>query len=144
MKLIPYFLTNRPLKNLEGIRLSLFLSSAGKSVWKTDEPGLLSEKDIRENYLEPNGFVVTKLVIEKQNQTAWIRIDQTKTKLSEFYTWEEALQSSSKPECWRHFYWMRDEKGSHWWSPTGAAGAEIADLGQLQEILERIETLERS
>lgn len=144
MKLIPYFLTKRPLKELEAVRLSLFLSHAGKSIWKTDEPGLLSEQAIKDNYLDPNGFVVRKCIVDKQTQTAWICIDESQTHLSEFYTWEEALASSAKPECWRHLYWMRDDQGCHWWSPKGVAGAEVGDGLSFAEILERIESLERS
>lgn len=144
MKLIPYFLTKRPLKGLEAIRLTLFLSHAGKSIWKTDESGLLSEQEIRDLYVDPNGFVVKSIWTDTQTQTAWICVDETKTHLSEFYSWEEALASSQKPECWRHLYWMRDAKGCHWWSPKGIPSTELMEVGSFDTVLETVERFERS
>lgn len=144
MKLIPYFLTKRSLKELEAIRLSVFLSHAGKSLWKTEESGMLSEKQIREDYLDPNGLDAKHIVLDANAQAAWIYVDETKTKISEFYSWEEALASPQKPECWRNVYWMRDAQGCHWWSPKGIASAELPEIGSFDTILETVELFQRS
>lgn len=134
MKLVPFVLTQKSGSSLESYRWLVFLSHAGRGVWKTDEPGLLSEKQIRQDYLVPNGIYTSKVLIDKINEVAWIHVDTSKTNLSEFYTWEEALHATSKPECWRPFYFFKDEKGSYWWSGKGIeCDAEIQELGNVAD-----------
>jgi hypothetical protein len=36
--------------------------------------------------------------------------------LEDFYTWEEASKHSQKPECWRNFYFFKDETGADWFA----------------------------
>lgn len=139
MKLLPFFLTEKTKHTFHMQTLSLFLAFAGKSVWVTDEPGILSQKTILEDYCEPNGFFVKKITIQKD--IAFLEIDPLKTNLSDFYTWEEALRKPTKPECWRHFYFLQDKEGSDWWSPKGLIEAEIQGYGNVEELFRHLRTL---
>jgi len=136
MKLLPFVLTTKQTEKFTMYKLLLFLSHAGKNIW--DVPGLLSKSTIESEYCEGNGFVWKSIDIDSKNQIAYIQIDAEKTNLSDFYTWEEALQKPSKPECWRHFYFMQDAKGAFWWSPKGMIEAEIQEGGNIQDIFEDI------
>lgn len=122
------------------VSLSLFLSHAGKSIWTTDESGQVSDKTIYEDYCEPNGFVV-ETIKQYDKGLAFVQVNPSKMNLSEFYTWEEALQSPSKPECWRKFYFLQDKEGAEWWSPKGLIEAEIQGFGNVSELWRHLRTL---
>lgn len=119
--------------------LSVFLAHAGKSIWTTEELGSVSRETILKDYCEANGFVVKDLVIEKD--TAYIQVDPEKTTLSDFYTWEEALAQSGKPECWRRYYFFQDKEGGDWWSPKGLLEAEIQGFGNVEILFRHLRTL---
>jgi hypothetical protein len=140
MKLVPFIHRQKQVNSFWVSELLLFLSHAGRGVWKTEEPGVLSSKTILEEYCEPNGFVVKNLHLDPQNNIAYIEIDSTKTKLSDFYTWEEALQQPTKPECWRPFFFMRDKNNEHWYWAKGIVEAEIQDVGNIADVYERIQS----
>lgn len=139
MKLIPYFYTEKVQNNFVIRSLSVFLAHAGKSVWCSEESGILSEKCILEDYCEPNGFFVKSLKIVKD--TAYIEVEKEKMNLSDFYTWEEALAKPGRPECWRTFYFVSDKEGNDWWSPKGLIEAEIQGYGNVYELWRHLRTL---
>jgi hypothetical protein len=134
MKLVPYILSQKELQHFTITRIALFLSHGGKSIWKTDTTALLSTKEILDEYCEPNGFVVDSIKIDTQKKIAYIQVNKEKTKLSEFYTWDEAYLHVGKPECWRRFYFVKDKEGADWWSPKGLIEAEIQDYGNVQDL----------
>lgn len=136
MKLLPFVLTAKQTEKFTIYTLSLFLSHAGKSLW--DVPGSLSKATIQSEYCEENGLYPTFVNIDNSNQVAYIHIDTKKTNLSDFYTWEEALQKGGKPECWRKFYFIQDSQGAFWWSPKGLIEAEIQEGGNVQDIFEEV------
>lgn len=120
--------------------LQVFLSHAGKSVWKTDENGVVPLNTVFQDYCEPNGFVVEKSFVDTGNQVVYLQINPDKTCLSDFFTWEEALENPAKPECWRHFYFIQDKENADWWSPQGLIEAEIQDYGNISVLYEKIKT----
>lgn len=134
MKLVPYFLTRTQKKDFTIVCVSFFLSHAGKSVWKTEEPGPLSESDVREAYFEPNGLSVKQYWEDTKSQIAFAEIDPSKSTMSDFYTWEEAMMKSSRPECWRRYYFIQDKEGLDWWSPKGLHEAEIQEYGNVNDL----------
>ena len=142
MKLVPFFLSKQDTgidQEITMYKWTVFLRHAGKAVWRTDEPGLVPENVIMNEYLLPNGIFIKRLTYNKDRSVAWIHVDTTKTKLSEFYNWDEALDMSSKPECWRSFYFFKDKNGADWWSPKGiSCEADIQDLGNVAEVFEDI------
>lgn len=140
MKLVPFFLTKQIQNTFTISSLSLFLAHAGKTIWTTQESGPVSEKIIREEYCEPNGFVVEKIFII-DSTLAFVQVNPSKMNLSEFYTWEEAVSNPAKPECWRRFYFIQDKDGSDWWSPKGLIEAEIQGFGNVHEIWRHLRTL---
>lgn len=138
MKVLPFFLTQKKQENFRIQCLNVFLSHAGKSVWKTEESGVLSEKQIREDYLDPNGFAVKSLWIDANAKIAYVEIDPSRTNLCDFYTWDEALQHPGKPECWRPFYFIQDKEGVSWWNCKGLFEADIQDLGNMETIFQTL------
>ena len=141
MKLVPFFLVKKTHRGneIQHIQLSMFLRFAGKAAWITGESGTITEATLRTDYLEANDIVPKRIVLDKQKQIAWIEVDETKTNLREFYTWDEALANPSKPECWRQFHFFKDRNGADWWSGRSLqAEAEIQDLGNVAEILEEV------
>lgn len=140
MKLVPFFLTTHTQSTFTIVSLSLFLSHAGKSIWSSDESGPLNEKTIHDDYCEPNGFVVESIRMVDPS-LAFIHVNPKTMNLSEFYTWEEALQHGGKPECWRKFYCIRDTDGAEWWSPNGLMEAEIQGFGNVSDVWRHLRTL---
>jgi hypothetical protein len=138
MKLVPFFTTQKQTASHTIVCLTLFLGHAGKSIWKTEEPGLLSKLQILQDYCEPNGFVVESIWIDEANQIAYVEVNPKKTTLSDFYTWEEALARPEKPECWRPFYFIHDKEQSDWWSSTDIFEGELSEGGNIIELYKSI------
>lgn len=138
MKLVPYFFTH-PKGLVSSGHLAclwIFLASAGKRLWQTEEPRLLCEEEIVSSYCEPNGLIAKRISIEKD--IAFVEVDSQLTSLKEFYLWEEALQLPSKPECWKRIVLVYDSDSNLWWSGKGIVDAEIPELGSLEELLARL------
>lgn len=112
MKVIPFFLKQKQ-GQLSMMNLCLFLANAGKSFWRTEEESV-NQRELVEEYLEPNGFCIDAIHFEKD--TVFIKVDPSKMNLNDFYTWEEAMKNPQKPECWRHFYFFKDQVGADWFS----------------------------
>lgn len=139
MKLVPFFLTKRIQKNLGPsdltiYKLMVFLDKAGKQSWGTETEALYTEKELVQEYLEPNGLVPRHIVINKKTKVALIEVNEEKLLLNEFYNWDEALAMPSKPECWRSFYFFKDAHGDDWWSPKYILDAEIQGLGSVHSL----------
>ncbi len=143
MKLVPFILTQKKNGLFTISKLSLFLSHAGKSLWQTEESGLLSQDTLQEEYLLPNGFPVDHMEIDKAKRIAYVQVDKGKMNLSDFYTWEEALTKPDKPECWRHFYFIQDKEGADWWSPKGLLEAELPEVGNLGDLFVSLQSIKR-
>ena len=111
----------------------IFLDKAGKQSWATEEEDSshYTEKELIQEYLEPNGFVSKKIVINSKKSLGLIEIDEEKLRLNDFYNWDEALAMPSKPECWRSFYFFKDSIGDQWWSPKYILDAEVQGLGSI-------------
>ncbi len=131
MKVLPFILAKKEVTPFHITSINLFLAHAGKSVWKTEESGNVSLDCIVKEYCEPNGIYIVKAHLDTNTQTAYVLVDSKRTNVSEFYTWEEALQQQSKPECWRRFYFIQDTDGANWWSPEGLTETEIQDYGNI-------------
>lgn len=145
MKLIPFVFTqkeNPAATDICVVKISVFLDKAGRSLWQTDEP-VLDESAIRSLYLEPNGLYAVKITIDAKTQTAWIHIDATKTRFADFYSWEEALQHTGKPECWRTFYYFLHQRNEELWSPQyiQTPEAEISGLGNVHLFFQTLSSM---
>jgi hypothetical protein len=139
MKLVPFFL-KESTKHLFHIQtLTVFLAHAGKALWTTDESGVVSKEKILSDYCEANGFVVKEINIEKD--IAFLEIDPRATNISDFYSWEEALTTPGRPECWRRFHFIQDKEGGDWWSPKGLIEAELQGFGNVESLFRHLRTL---
>ena len=115
--------------------LSVFLGQAGRMLWQTDEL-TVSQKQLEEEYLFPNGLIPKRIVF--QEQIAYVEIDSEKTNRNDFYTWEEALQNPGKPECWRLFSFFQDEKGAEWFTSRYFQTDNLLDGRPIHEYYEDI------
>lgn len=138
MKLIPFFYRQKNQNKFSIQILSIFLAHAGKAVWMTEEPGIISKETILQDYCQPNGLFVKHIFVEKD--VAFLEVNPDKTNLSEFYTWDEACSNPGKPECWRKFYFFEDGEGSPWWSPKGLVEAEIQGFGNIDTLHRHLRT----
>jgi len=142
MKLVPFWIQRTHRGTLSVLKINVFLAVAGKRVWKSEESGDLSEDTLRNDYCEPNGLAVLRAW--REPGIAYLQIDPSKTSLSEFYSWEEALAHPSKPECWRPFYWIVDPEGKEWWTPNGVPEAELGDYGSIASLCGKVSQLVES
>lgn len=128
MKLLPFLLKEVPGPKLKTYTLSVFLANGGHSLWEAEDT----------NALEENG-IYTASVFQSKN-IFFCEVDPKRTKLEEFYTWEEVQQDPKKKtlECWRDYYFFYDSSGGEWWSPRGIFEAEIQEVGNIAEIFEDI------
>ena len=117
MFIVPFFTTSAP-KSLIAWSvqpITLFLDTRGRSLCQTDSP---------KEWLENNGFVARKTWSQKTKEGHFYfeEVDNEKTALAEFYTFEDLTVSQQKgtEECWRTFYLLNttsgDEKSTHHWN----------------------------
>lgn len=139
MKLLPFLLTQKRTSEFTIHKLSLFLSHAGKSLWHTDESGMLSPEVLQEEYLVPNGMQAKSIRMDPKLQIAYIEVEKDTLQLNDFYTWEEAMAKPSKPECWRNFYFVTDKQGADWWSPKGLLEAELPEVGNIGLLFSKLQ-----
>lgn len=144
MKLIPYVLSQRSLEHqkIDVYKIVVFLDKAGKSLWEA--VAVASPEEINSEYLEPNGIFAQNIHIDEQMEVAWISVDAKRTKLSDFYNWEEASVHPEKPECWRDFYFFMNVQKEELWSPgfLQTPDAEIQGFGNIQGLFDKIKNLE--
>jgi hypothetical protein len=121
MKVLPFYLKQKK-GQLEMTNLTVFLANNGKSLWQTEEQ-TVSEKELLEEYLKPNGFSVKKI---HQNETIYfVEIDPQATNLSDFYRWEETFKLQQRVECWRSFYFFKDAINADWFTGKQQQESEI-------------------
>jgi hypothetical protein len=109
MFVVPYFY-EKPLPSIIGWQLqpiTIFLENHGKHLYSTENP---------QQWLVENGFFSKKSW--KENEILFVEVDTDKTKLKDFYSYEELTKEQRKgtEECWRTFFFMKtinpDEKDS--------------------------------
>ena len=92
MILLPYFIDT---SNSNWIKLNLFLSDGGKTLWYTDD----TDKEVKK-MLKDNGFPL--LSLKKEQCVIYANIDSTKLKHDDFYQWSELTDhSKSEDDLWR-------------------------------------------
>jgi hypothetical protein len=133
MKILPFFLQERH-SHLKQTRLCVFLAHAGKALWSIEET--LTESQLMEEYLKPNGIPSKRIVLI--GSLALVEIDLEKINLPEFYTWEEALSHPQKPECWRSYYFFKDSSDADWFSPKLLQGSNEIEGKNIQDYYESI------
>ena len=136
MKVIPFILKEGSVPKLKVYKISLFLANGGQSVWELDDT--FEKKSDIEEYLELNGLFVEKMIVKED--CTYCKIDTKKTKLSDFYLWEEVNEDPAKRlfECWRNYYYFYDSSYAAWWCGKDLYLAEINGLGNISTIIEEI------
>ena len=94
MILLPYFIDT---SNPNWIKLNLFLSEGGKTLWHTDD----TDKEVKK-MLKDNGFPL--LSLKKEQGVIYANVDSTKLNISDFYQWSELAEPvTSEDDVWRTF-----------------------------------------
>ncbi len=131
--MLPFYLKQKQAQLLI-TNLTVFLSNSGKTFWQTEE-STVTEKQLQEDYLQPNGFVWRRILFTPS--IVYVEIDPEKTPLQDFYMWEEAQKSTQRLECWRSFYFFKDAMSSDWFSGKQLSESEVEGKS-IQEYYEDI------
>lgn len=105
----------------------IFLIEGGSKLWKTDEERL-SNKEILEQYLAPNGF--HGRVTDVKGGVLYYEVDPQVMNMKDFYTWTDFLSVGKVPstdmDIWRPFLWVGETPGKEdeyvWRAEVKAAG----------------------
>lgn len=80
--------------------ITIFLENRGKGICKDDSP---------KEWLDLNGIYYDE--IWQDGNTVYAKVNVEKTKLSDFYSFEQLTKTQSKgtEECWRTFFYMNEK-----------------------------------
>jgi hypothetical protein len=110
MKIIPYFIDYAKVEmktlDMHLVRLRVLLEG-GKKIW--EDLSLLSDKvnfEIEEN------DIYGDITFDDDNQVAWVKVNEKRTPLSDFYTYEEVtdnhIETAENALLWRTFRTLVD------------------------------------
>jgi hypothetical protein len=116
MFLLPFYTTKSEVKDLFQFHTAwIFMLQGGSQIWETEEANLTFD-EIDRLYFKPNGLS-GKLFSIHENIVLY-EIDQTQTKLSDFYVWNEFLSKeepiSQTKDIWRPFFYLDTVDTDNW------------------------------
>ncbi len=95
-------------QNTLQINVIKLLTIGGCELWEEDN-GLNIDKDV----LNPNDIYRSKTQQKASKQLNFCEVDTQKTKINDFYMWED-IEADSDTFCWRTFIYLTDLAGSNW------------------------------
>jgi hypothetical protein len=128
--------------------IQVFLSNGGTAVWTTEPDEPTTSKYIEQTYLHPNGLFGKVYRVEKEG-ICYVEIDRARTKLSDFYTWNEFLKRGeavqTDVDLWRPFAWLGSAAGGgcakngiqgddSWGWATHAAKLSLGAFGSVERL----------
>ena len=96
-------------QNTLQINVIKLLTIGGCDLWE-EENGLNIDKDI----LNPNDIYRGKKLIKLNKQLNLYEVDTEKTKINDFYMWEDIELENKDTFCWRTYIYLSDLAGSNW------------------------------
>ncbi len=133
MRFYPYYFKKTLQKTKTLGKYSLVsmhvLLEDGVKPWEEDPPTGTSAE-----VCEYNDMVVRRCINSDDNGIAWIHIDEEKTALSDFFTYEETRGTAEVPEgalLWRTWNLLVDGSGVLAFMPTGFPQEMTSRLGEL-------------
>lgn len=141
MFICPYYLkaNHQPNAQVKLWTAWVFLSEGGTKLWKTDEESL-SNKEIIELYLAPNGF--HGRVVAVKGGVLYYEVNPDAMNMDDFYTWTEFLASGKVPsagiDIWRPFLWLGDVPGGedeYMWRAEMKSVGKLAFLDELWSVI---------
>jgi hypothetical protein len=137
MILLPYYITEKTLPiGCKVWTLWIFMSSAGKTFWKTEDED--RETVIRE-YLNENGIFGEEL--PSSDPFLMYKVDTEKTQIQDFHTWADILSTRANPDhAWRPFFWLGESSYSQvdrwgWKEEVNMAKIDMYTMGQIWELI---------
>jgi hypothetical protein len=110
MFLIPYSHTVSEVSNFLFHTAWIFTVDGGTAMWETEEK-TLSEEQLWESYLHPNGFEGSLYKVEN---VYFLEVAKESMRFSDFYEWNESLKDrTSVPntlQLWRPFFWVEEKQ----------------------------------
>jgi len=108
MFIVPFIHKVVTQNNLQ-INVFKVLTIGGSELWE-EENGLNIDKDI----LNPNDIYRGKKLIKLNKHINLCEVDVEKTKIDDFYMWQDIEFENKETFCWRTFMYLTDLAGSNW------------------------------
>ena len=116
----------------------IFMSEGGTKLWKTDEDSI-SNKEMIEQYLAPNGFYGR--VTCAKGGVLYYEVNPDTMNMCDFYIWTEFLASGNTPtsgiDIWRPFLWLGDKPGcddEYLWRAEVKSAGKLAFLDDFWQV----------
>jgi hypothetical protein len=106
------------------------LTVGGTSLWEEAKGTSLKVVEENDLYRKEDSTVMVL-----PNEVHLCEIDPQKTKIQDFYQWNELSTADDSTFCWRHFFYLEGDKQECW---LHAPGEETLSKVPVQRILETI------
>lgn len=114
MFIIPFVHTVIQQNNINQTNINVniikILTIGGKSLWEENDKSL----DIDNDILKPNDLYLKGQIIKLNKNTCLCEIDTVKTKIDDFYKWEELAYTDNDTFCWKRYVQLIDNKNNNW------------------------------
>lgn len=108
MFIVPF--THNIIKhNKLNVNIIKILTISGKELWEEN-----NSLDIDNDILNPNDIYRSSSIINYDDTLYLCEVDIKKTKIDDFYKWEEVSINDSEIFCWRTYYYFVDNKEMLW------------------------------
>jgi len=118
MFIIPYVETTTEINTIH-VTIYRILMIGGTRLWQED-----ISSNIEDRILHPNDIYLTGAPYISASNVALCRVDTKKTRMDDYYMWEDLGENDDNTFCWRTFY-MIDKK---WLSITDDKDTDITIL----------------
>jgi hypothetical protein len=107
MFIIPFI---KYVKSINNINVHVFslLTIGGRELWEEDD-----SLDIYTDILLPNDIYLEESPV-KHNNIYYCKVDVNKTKIDDFYKWDEIELTDENTFCWKKYYTFGKEKYNDW------------------------------
>ncbi len=108
MLILP-FIHNTVTQNNIQVHTIKFLTIGGQKIWEEDNSLKLDEDVLNSNDIYRKGPIIK---FDKQLQLC--EVDMEKTKVSDFYKWDEISVEDVDTFCWRMYIYLTGNNGDNW------------------------------
>ena len=108
MLILP-FIHNVVNQNNIQINTIKILTIGGRGIWEEDN-SLNIDKDI----LNSNDIYRKGAIIKFDKQLQMCEVDTEKTRINDFYKWEEVAFEDTETFCWRTYIYLTGDNNSNW------------------------------
>ncbi len=129
MFILPFIHNTINNNNFE-VNIIKILTIGGKNLWEESD-----SLDIDKDILTPNDIYRKNNIIHINKNIYLCEVDIEKTKIEDFYKWEEIDINDSEIFCWRTYYYFTDINKSLW---LEIPDSEKIGKYKIKEIIQKI------